>query len=909
MESAAPSTFEIAAPQIVVVADGATSSAQANSRGHLLEKFIAKLFSAFGCCEPQDHNLNVKANGYELDLSTQLLLTKERVIAECKAYSSPIPISALSSFYGKLATERLDQPVVHGWFVAIPGLTSDGQNLAGKLASRDDRFHWLDSQGIYKLALEAEWIKGIRIPGAHLSDQGILITPSGLYAIAKHLDPASRLPTAVYLQRSTPASSLDISLFSASDFVSGLSVIDLAADSEKKPPTQKLDTPTLVSVIGSTADFEYQFPAAPKFFVGREGIMAELGERLAKPTLGGAVVVLNAQSGWGKSSLALKIAARAEEVGGSASVFDARTAGGPQYVAASIQAAMAKAEGQGILRLPPTASFGSLKSAIATLQMATWPNPAKPVVIFYDQFENVFRDEKITQEFRDLALLVREAKAPIIIGFSWKTDLVALTENYPYRLRDEIRGVATVVNVDPFGPKEVGEVLNRLAKQASTKLSNELRERMREYSQGLPWLLKKLASHILVELKAGTTEEALLEESLNIEGLFAQDLARLQPAEGEALKLVAREAPVAVADIVERVDPAVIQSLVDQRLLVRVGEKLDTYWDTFREFLVTGKVAVEDTFILRQRPRSTAKVLATVLAAGGEMSSPDVADKLGTSVNVVFNAARELRQLGILAPKPGVLLLADSLRSGALVESGLQARVSKSLRRHRVFNTVQSLIEASSSGKVTVDDLTAALPSAYPAVSAGKSTWAIYALSFAHWLEYGGLISLVGSTISRASGGASKVRLLGSNHRKGRTKTFPQDRPGHVLAYLKELLEIDTKTLRSKAAVFKATSDLIVLGILDEDGNIRDATLAHQIIDPATSERKIYELLSLTPGGHAALELLNVNPSSAAMDVGAIIRDAYGFLWAEATTRMAGSKFRAWAGAAGLNLNDSFSLL
>src|SRR5690606_35186139 len=181
-------------------------------------------------------------------------------------------------------------------------------------------------------------------------------------------------------------------------------------------------------------------------------------------------------------------------------------------------------------------------------------------------------------------------------------------------------------------------------------------------------------------------------------------------------KLVAKEGPVAVADLVERIDPAIIQTLVDQRLLVRVGERLDTYWDTFREFLITGKVAVEDTFILRQRPRSTAKVLAAVLASEGEISSLDVATKLGTSVNVIFNAARELRQLGILAPKPGVLMLADSLGSSELTESVLQGRVGKSLRRHRVFHTVQGLIEASPNNKVTIDDLTAALPGAYPAV-------------------------------------------------------------------------------------------------------------------------------------------------------------------------------------------------
>lgn len=901
MDSETPSSFEIAAPQIVVVADAATPAAQANARGHLLEKFVARLFSSFGCSPPELKQLNVKSNGYEIDLSTEIILTKDRVIAECKAYSSSLPVQALSSFYGKLSTERLvGGKSVHGWFIAIPGLTSDGQNLADTIKAKDNAFHSLNATEIYKLAVQQKWISEIEVADTHLSDQGILITETGLYAIAKLLDPISRLPTAIYVRRSSQASKRDLELFGLSSFAGSLPVIDLASAGGTNLPAPKLESPTLVSVIGSTADFEYQFPAAPKFFVGRKRIIAELGDRLSKPVEKGSVVVLNAQSGWGKSSLALKIAAQAEDSCGSASVFDARTASGSQYVAASIQAAMAKAEANGIVTLPVNASFGSLKSAIATIQSATWHRPIRPLVIFYDQFENVFREERITQEFRDLALMVREAKAPLTIGFSWKTDLVALTENYPYRLRDEIRGVATVINIDPFGPQDVGVVLNRLAKQSSTKLSLELRERMREYSQGLPWLLKKLASHILVQLKAGTTQEALLEESLNIEGLFAQDLAQLQPAEVEALKLVAREAPVAVADLVERVDPTVIQTLVDQRLLVRVGEKLDTYWDTFREFLVTGKVAVEDTFILRQRPRSTTKVLAEVIAAGGERSSADVAAKLATSVNVVFNAARELRQLGILAPKPGMLILADSLRSSGLVESSLQARVAKSLRRHRVYNTVQELIDLSTSGKITIDELTDALPSAYPAVSAKRFTWAIYAVAFAHWLEYGGLITLVGLTISRASGAASKVRLLGLSTRKGRTKTFPQGRPGQIFPYLRQLLGLDAEVTQPKAAEFKILSDLTVLGVIDEAVKIRDVQAAHLLVDPVHGQARLLDLLLTIPGGLAAIKALREDPTSSPLAVGGLIRDAYGQFWADTTTKMAGSKFRAWASAAGV---------
>ena len=132
--------FDISTPQLVIVAPGETPQAQATARGHLFEKFIAKLFGAYGCTEPRAENLNVRQNGYELDISTEFILSREPAIAECKAYSSLLPLKDLSNFYGKLSTTRLDNPFAHGWFVAIPGLTADGNQLARKIESSDKRF-------------------------------------------------------------------------------------------------------------------------------------------------------------------------------------------------------------------------------------------------------------------------------------------------------------------------------------------------------------------------------------------------------------------------------------------------------------------------------------------------------------------------------------------------------------------------------------------------------------------------------------------------------------------------------------------------------------------------------------------------------------------------------------------------
>ncbi|MBA4285263.1 MAG: hypothetical protein C0434_06990 [Xanthomonadaceae bacterium] len=895
-------SLEIAPPQVVVVAGGDTSAAQANARGHLFEKFMARTFEAYGCQTPSSSSVNVRQNGYEVDITTQFVLSKESAVAECKAYSAPVAIPALTGFYGKLSAQRLDDPVVHGWFVAIPGLTADGNQLARKLEEKDRRFRLITASQIFELALSRDWISDIPSGDDYtISDKAILLTPTGVFSMVKVLDAATRLPSMILVRgKNFALSSNDLPLLLATDYAAGLPIRDISEQARQSIiSSQPAETPTLVTVKGSQEDFEYQLPAAPHFFVGRDNVIARIKREIEESKNAGHVVVLNAQSGWGKSSLALRIAYETESTGGTAAVFDTRTASTPTYVAAALQRAATKAVDAGQLELSADASFASLHSALRSLQVADWTQGSS-LTIFFDQFENVFRDTKLTQEFRDLALSVRELTVPVLIGFAWKTDLVSLTESYPYRLRDEIRSVALVIAVDPFGPRDVGTLLARLAKAAEVPISNDLKQRLREYSQGLPWLLKKLASHILNELRAGTSEETLLSESLNIDSLFEQDLVSLEAAEIDAIKAVAREAPVLVSDIVEKVSPSIIQSLVDRRLVVRVGERIDVYWDTFREFLLTGKVAVEDTYILRVRPASTTKLLQYLVGRTSEVATAEAAADLSMSLHVVFNAARELRQLGVLAPKSGALLLAEQFRFVPPTEQSIRDRVSRSLKRHKVYKHIVHSVLGRSPTDISIDVLALELPPLFPALEATSSTWRTYALAFASWLDYCGLMRLRGQVLCAPEGGASKVTLLGTEERGRRAKTFPHSRPETAFAYLRHMVNLDGQKF-TESVRQKAETDLQVLGVLDGRGEVVQS-VALALLDPNSFHSTLKTLLRAVPGGAGALTMLELNRGAHPVDIGSILREAFGLPWAPSTTHLAGTKFRSWASFAGVSL-------
>jgi hypothetical protein len=494
---------------VLVMSPGETPHERGNASGHLFERFVAKLLHRYGFAEPRSSHFNVKADGIEIDIVSHHTLTRAKAIAECKAYSRPVSADALKNFYGALAADRLEDPGTFGLMVVLPRLTAEGEEKARAISSRDSNFRYLNAEDVAGAMHELALI--IHEPRAlpHTSDPALIITADGEYAATLVLDEGSRKPRSVAVwSASGPVPPPTIALISSSDYAGGISVIDIgvpdasavAMISAQSASLDSADEPVIATVVGSGSDFEYQLPASPRYFIGRKILLGRLSERLGD---GEHVIVFNAKSGWGKSSLALKLAEIVATLGGYALILDSRTAEDRRYIIEAVRRAAAEAAGQGLLTLPENASWATLTSALRTVARAEWASREHPVLIFFDQFENVFRDPELTRGFRDLAVGIRELSVPLLVGFAWKTDLVGWTESHPYQLRNEIREAGTLFIIEPLGPSEVNTLLGRLEKRAGTRLAPELKSRLREYSQGLPWLLKKLSDHILRELSRG----------------------------------------------------------------------------------------------------------------------------------------------------------------------------------------------------------------------------------------------------------------------------------------------------------------------------------------------------------------------------------------------------------------------
>lgn len=885
---------------MAVLADGPTPAAIANARGHLLEAFVAQFLATQGYGTPRTEYLNVTSEGIEIDVVATHRVTGHRVICECKAYSTNISAGLLTSFIGKFALAKADDPGLHGLFVGLPRLTAEGQEKATAAVTRIPGFHYIGSTDLLELMQGADLLPPIPSDAGLLSEATVVVTEHGLAMAAAELDPDTRRVRRWVVWGTSHLVPAPIIALVERDLASGFPVAGIGAESAAVPLRATAD-PTLVEVKGSSSDFEYQLPAAPAFFVGRKAIASALLHAVLTRTSAGSIVI-NAKSGWGKSSLALRLKRDVEKAGGIALVLDTRTAERGEFVTAAMERLVRAAVDAGVIELPPEAAFSSPQSIIETLKASSWHRPSGALLLVFDQFENVFRSSELTREFRNLALQLRDLRAPITVAFSWKTDLVGWTEGHPYLLRDEIRDASDVRVLEPLGPREVETLLRRLERSLGAKLNRELRQRLREYSQGLPWLFKKFAGHVLAEVQAGASQDELVRQALNAQSLFESDLARLSVSEVAVLRRIAQSAPVLVSDLDEGSVPGeVLDSLLHQRLIVQVGDTLDTYWDTFRDFLISGRVAIEDSYVLRYAPVGPGRLLRTILAAGGDVNVFDIADAMGTSSNVVFNYARELRMFGVLTAEPNRLLVDPAILVAGNREDAIRAQVVKALKRHKMHRLALEMLAQAES--VTIGDLATRLPSEFPAVEATPDSWFLYTRAFCQWLEYAGIVTLVRDRLTRADDNSADTlpRLLTGSLPVRVRSTFPGTSPGVALRLLRHLGSPTNYPRPTDRAFADAARDLSLIGAVEIDSAERlvlrtpDLVKGHEV-DASILRR----LVESQRGMREALAVLAEEPATTPLTLGRSQGALVGAEWSEEMARTVGKNMRAWARACGV---------
>jgi hypothetical protein len=742
--------------KLKILAGGKSSQAAAQARGKLFEELMADVLRQYGY--RVDRIPNVNYAGMEIDIEGTAIATGIPLYAECKCYETEIDSPKLVQFFGKyMAMWRKDQRC-QGLFVALPGINSHAKGFYNEhcAGAKDLTLRLLEEPDVLEAIYGTKKVcRPAVVEGKVESDTGaagdrlLLYTENGFFWVQYVIPSGGGIPTGIML---FDAAGSQVSDKGSSEYLiqlhPELQDFELLTATESAPfphVATAEDGEEIVQVRGSSEYFEYQFPASPEHFVGRDAILEDI-DSFAAAVLNRQIssrgIIFLANSGWGKSSVVLAAVERLRRSGHLAIAIDSRSASTSQFILRAVDYAIRKfAESSQSLEIAElegkiTGFDGAVNALLAAGR--AMESQARLVFIFFDQFENLFFLSDALRKIRDMLLKVCDSQTNVVFGFSWKTDLFGLTTEFPYKLREEIETCSRKIILETFSESEAAALLERLG-----PLRKDLQFFLVEFSQGYPWLLKRLCAHVKIQRENGVLQQDIADGLLNVEQLFQEDLRGLTTEEEDTLKRIARIAPITISELGEEYRPDIVQTLVNRRLLVRVANKYDIYWDIFRDYLNTSRLPTQENYILHMQVGSVLRAARMLYEANGAVSRAQFRQQASLSEKYFYNLARDLKLLGIAATEGSEISLNLDLRSKFVdPEAGARPHIRERLLRNRVVQRIMKGLEAENN--LTTDQLAGLLKSSCPYISATDKTWRHYARVFATWMDFADLAILHG---------------------------------------------------------------------------------------------------------------------------------------------------------------------
>ena len=739
--------------RLKILAGGESRQAQAQARGKLFEKLMAEVLRHYGYSIDNIPNTNYA--GMEIDIEGKHIATAVPLYAECKCYENDVDSPKLQIFFSKYMTRWFRDKRCHGIFIALPDINSHAKGFYKDNIefNAELSFRVFKEKEVLDAIIDAPDVvspdvisKFIPTEVGKPGDWLLLYTDNGLFWLQYVIPPGEGIANSVamfdtagnplsdgvtidYLKRLWPE---------LEDFT--LIPFDNVVPTPISNVLQDIDE--VVEVKGSSAPFEYQFPASPEHFVGRYTVLEEIdtfAEDIINKKTSSRSILFEANSGWGKSSVVLAAVNRIQQNGHFAVAIDSRSASSSQFVLRVVDRVLHKfGDFNGMLPedyVPETITGfeGAIDSLVRMGQLLEREH--KVMFIFLDQFENLFFLSDVLKRIKELFLKIQDAQTNVVLGFSWKSDLVSVTSEFPYQTRDTIAESSKPITLDAFSKEETDALLDKLRIEIGVRvLRKDLRFLLSESSQGYPWLLKKLCAHVKSQIEQGISQADVANSFLNVEELFREDLRGLSVEEEDALRRIANVAPINIQELGEEFSPGVIQSLVHRRLVVRIGSKYDIYWDIFRDYLNFGQVPVQDNYILRTQVGSVLKATKLLVNENRELSMSDFRELSGLKKNSAYNVLRDMRLLGLVEiAKGNVTLLVSLPNVSEAFEEALRNHLRERLQRDRlIWGLLNALGEKS---RLTTGDISRLLEESCPYISAAKQTWETYARYFAKWMD------------------------------------------------------------------------------------------------------------------------------------------------------------------------------
>jgi len=736
--------------RLKILGHGRSSQARARSRNKLFEAMMIQVLHHYGYSV--DRILHADTAEMEIDIAGVHNATGSPLFADCNFYETAVSVSRLQAFYGKYMARWHKDKRCHGLLIALPGI-----DLSARAFYREHIEG--NSQVTAILYEEGEVLKAISgIPEGLSPDTAakciprnmgkpgecfLLYTEKGVFWVQPITSQGKRTPNriAIFNHSGIPVLNRSIlgyltKLYPELDDFDNITVGGTAV----LQPGLFQDADEIVEIRGGSGCFEYQFPSPPEYFVGRRSLLKELDSFAAElinketPHRG---IVFEAPSGLGKSSVVLASVARLLKMGHFAVAIDSRTASSSRFLDRIIDYTLKKfGDFGGILTETDfSKSATGLDSAVQAIfdigQILE--SHSKLLFIFFDQFENIFLFPDVLKPIKDLFLKICEKQTNLILCFSWNKDLILSTHDFSGELFGAVTDNSKNMILNTFSRAEIDAFLKKLGKDLGENLTKDLQSFLVEFSQGYPWLLKTLCFHVKIARQSGIPQIDIPGNLLSIEEFFQHDLQKLSDRERASLLEIARSAPMRLEESRPIFEPQIVQNLIKQGLIVNIGNFMDVYGDTFRDYLNADLLPNWDNYILGAGTGNVIKAVKILHAADGTLDVSDF-NKHGLPEKIFFRIAKDMDFLGLVKIIKGKASLQIKLPSSPRdVEVVLRSHLRDRLRGNRQVKRLLKTLEQKNA--LSIDSVAKLLETWCVYISTTRQGWLNYARILAEWMD------------------------------------------------------------------------------------------------------------------------------------------------------------------------------
>ncbi|MFM9271094.1 restriction endonuclease [Halomonas elongata] len=875
------------------------------AKGDLLERLAKKLLVA------QNYEVieEIRIVGAELDLLCKHRVSGKEIYVECKAQKDPISAPVLRQLWGTIDCEEYSE----GWIISTSEFSKDAkgfvENWKSKPKEKSERLSFYHPEVIVgalkssSIICEPPKFAAEELVGdpEGLGDWTLLLSEYGMYWCVYTLKGGAPYGVLIYNAASGKQIYDEDTIQNLSTLDTTISDYDLRIGlSQDKASVSVLPSklPSVVQVqIGESWD-DYR-PARPKDFVGRDSMQKDILSflDLAKDNAGTRIFAITGNSGLGKSSLIAKLRDRSRNRHYRKRFFvyavDIRGARQPSYIPASLIEALREAKKVGFgddIELSLTDPSSPLNSSSIQAYLDSVERKKQIVCLVFDQFEELYSKPELFGIFnaaKDLMLDVASSQSNLVLGFAWKTDSTTQQDHPAYHLWHELADHRREFRLDVFDRGETSKSITKFEKEIKQKISAEIRHQISEVSQGFPWLLKKLCINLYEGIAKGEKADSVLLD-LDVERLFQADVNILSPQELVCLKLIAQKAPADWSEIIETSGTTVLNNLVHKRLVIKSGDRLNVYWDIFKDYLLTGRVPVVPYNYIPTSDPSSIVNIAKKLKVDEFIDSISIGNAVGLNEKTIWNIGADLVMLG-LSERDGT-----SFKISKKLGSNDEESILNFLRDTLAKHSLKVALFKNYSGKtISPSVVRDTFKNCIPKAKFGDKAWNTYSNRLTNYLIYSGFLLRAGNDlVVQDTGGPILDRAGLARRGKQRGKVFSVSvSPFAAFSAINAIPSSGSRIEKIKRNEISVLKRFELVNIKDDVVYIN----SDSIFKFGGAKEAIWAAAKNETSLLRCIEIMQDNPGISAKDIANQISDEYKLNWSEGSKVRNGGILKQWS--------------